>query len=79
MARRTESAAPVEEEEQGFLPMRAPRRQADRNGKRNVGGQIDVRIARALAILAAKSDKTQLALLEEAIADLFVKYDHSVE
>jgi hypothetical protein len=78
MAKRAVSEAPVTEEAQGFLPMRAPKRQADRNGKRNVGGQIDVRTARALAILAAKEDKTQVALLEEAIADLFEKYQHTV-
>lgn len=78
MARRATSQTPAAEEEQGFLPMRAPKRQADRNGKRNVGGQIDIRTARALAILAAKEDKTQVALLDEAIADLFKKYKHTV-
>jgi hypothetical protein len=78
MIRRSIETAPDSQDEQGILPMRAPRRQADRVGKRNVGGQIDVRTARALAILAAKEDRTQIALLEEAIADLLRKYDQEV-
>ncbi len=78
MTRRSIETAPNSQDEQGILPMRAPRRQADRVGKRNVGGQIDVKTARALAILAAKEDRTQIALLEEAIADLLRKYDQEV-
>lgn len=78
MTRRSIEIAPESQDEQGILPMRAPRRQADRVGKRNVGGQIDVKTARALAILAAKEDRTQIALLEEAIADLLRKYDQEV-
>ena len=78
MTRRSIEIAPEAQGEQGILPMRAPRRQADRVGKRNVGGQIDVKTARALAILAAKEDRTQIALLEEAIADLLRKYDQEV-
>lgn len=78
MTRRSIETAPASQDEQGILPMRAPRRQADRVGKRNVGGQIDVKTARALAILAAKEDRTQIALLEEAIADLLHKYDQEV-
>ena len=79
MARQPSNSGPIADEEQGVLPMRAPKRQADRNGKRNIGGMIPVPIARGLAILAAKSDKTQLALLEEALADLFKKYNHRIE
>jgi len=78
MTRRSIQIVPEAQDEQGILPMRAPRRQADRVGKRNVGGQIDVKTARALAILAAKEDRTQIALLEEAIADLLRKYDQEV-
>lgn len=78
MTRRSIQTVPEAQDEQGILPMRAPRRQADRVGKRNVGGQIDVKTARALAILAAKEDRTQIALLEEAIADLLRKYDQEV-
>lgn len=66
------------QEEQAQVRTRAPRKQADRAGKRNVGGQLDVRMARALAVLAAKSDRTQVALLEEAITDLFQKHQHEM-
>ena len=78
MVRRSSETTAEAQEGQGILPMRAPRRQADRVGKRNVGGQIDVKTARALAILAAKEDRTQVALLEEAIADLLRKYEQEV-
>ena len=78
MARRSSTRAAETQEEQGFLPMRAPRRQADRVGKRNIGGAVEIRLHRALAILAAKEDRTQIELIEEALTDLLQKYEQEV-
>lgn len=78
MARRAKEVRVDAQEEQGFLPMRAPRRQADRVGKRNIGGAVEIKLHRALAILAAKEDRTQIELIEEALGDLLRKYDQEV-
>jgi hypothetical protein len=48
-----------------------------RRGKRNVSAYVDAAAAKQLRILAASHDTTTQALLEEALNDLFRKYDRS--
>src|SRR6516165_6210563 len=48
-----------------------------RRGKRNVSAYVDATAAKQLRILAASHDTTTQALLEEALNDLFRKYDRS--
>jgi hypothetical protein len=48
-----------------------------RQGKRNVSAYVDAVAAKQLRILAASHETTTQALLEEALNDLFRKYDRS--
>lgn len=65
-------------EEQPLLPISAPRRQRDRQGKKTIAGHFDPPLARAVAILAAKEDRTIVSLLGEALEDLLSKYGQEV-
>ena len=65
-------------EEQPMLPIAAPRRQRDRIGKRSVTAHLEPQVARAVAILAAKEDRTMGSMLAEAIDDVLVKYGQSL-
>lgn len=68
----------VGSEEQPLLPISAPRRQRDRQGKKTIAGHFDPPLARAVAILAAKEDRTIVSLLGEALDDLLSKYGQEV-
>lgn len=48
-----------------------------RIGKRSVSGHFSPDVYRQLRVLAAESDRTVQAILEEALNDLFRKYDKS--
>jgi len=77
MGRRAK-AVEIETDEQPLLPIDAPRRQRDRVGKKTIAGHFDPPIARAMAILAAKEDRTLVSLLGEAIEDLLAKYKQDI-
>jgi len=65
-------------EAQPLLPIEAPRRQRDRVGKRTIAAHFDPAIGRAVAILAAKADRTMASLLTEAVEDLLKKYKQDI-
>lgn len=65
-------------EQQPLLPIEAPRRQRDRVGKRTIAAHFDPAIGRAVAILAAKEDRTMASLLTEAVEDLLKKYKQDI-
>ncbi|KAI95191.1 hypothetical protein T281_06900 [Rhodomicrobium udaipurense JA643] len=48
-----------------------------RHGKRVVSAYVDATAAKQLRVLAASHETTTQALLEEALNDLFRKYDRS--
>jgi hypothetical protein len=57
------------------LHIGSAKRSASREGKKLVGGHFDPDIARKLKLLAAENDTSCQRLLEEALIDLFQKYD----
>jgi hypothetical protein len=48
-----------------------------RQGKRQIGGHFDALVAKQLRLLAAERELSIQDLLEEALNDLFRKYDKS--
>ena len=68
------SAAEAVTAEGGVSPTSAAR-QANRHGKVNVSAWLDPSFKSSLRMVQARQDRNLQALLEEALNDLFAKYD----
>lgn len=66
--------APELDEEQPMLPIKAPKVQRSRQGKKAVTVYVSAEMARTIKILAAKNDRQIEDMAREALNDLLRKY-----
>jgi hypothetical protein len=78
MSRAARKTAEPVDQDQPLLPIIAPQRQRSRDGKKAITGRFDPPVARAVAVLAVKEDRTVEDLMREAVGDLLAKYNQEL-